>query len=45
MRHFKSIEDIKKATVEELLEVPELNRNVAEEICRFFEKTESSNFT
>lgn len=45
MRHFKSIEDIRKATVEELLEVPELNRNVAEEIHGFFEKKESSNFT
>lgn len=45
MRHFKSIEDIRKATVEELLEVPELTRNVAEEIHGFFEKKESSNFT
>ena len=38
MRHFKSIEDMKQATVEELLEIPELNRNVAEEIFRFFHK-------
>lgn len=38
MRHFKSIVDIKNATVEELLEIPELNRNVAEEIFKFFQK-------
>lgn len=38
MRHFKSIGDIKNATVEELLEIPELNRNVAEEIFKFFQK-------
>lgn len=36
MRHFKSIGDIKKATVEELSEIPELNRKAAEEIFRFF---------
>ncbi len=36
MRHFKSIEDIKNATVEELADIPELNRRAAEEIVRFF---------
>ncbi len=36
MRHFKSLEDIKNATVEELLQVPELNRRTAEEIAAFF---------
>ncbi len=36
MRHFKSLEEIKKATVEELLEIPELNRQAAEEIAEFF---------
>ena len=36
MRHFKSIEEIKSATVEELTELPELNRRAAEEIVRFF---------
>lgn len=38
MRHFKSIEEIKNATVEELLEVPELNRKAAEEIVAFFKR-------
>lgn len=36
MRHFKSIEDIKAASVEELSKIPELNRRAAEEIHRFF---------
>lgn len=36
MRHFKSIEDIKNASVEELSEIPELNRRAAEEIHSFF---------
>lgn len=45
MRHFKSIEDIKRASVEELAEIPELNRRAAEEIWQFFRKKESSNFT
>ena len=36
MRRFKSIEDIKKASVEELAEIPELNRRAAEEIHSFF---------
>lgn len=36
MRHFKSIEDIKMASLEELSEIPELNRKAAEEIHRFF---------
>lgn len=36
MRHFKSIEDIKRASLEELSEIPELNRKAAEEIHRFF---------
>ncbi len=38
MRHFKSLEEIKNATVEELLQVPELNRRSAEEIAAFFAK-------
>lgn len=45
MRHFKSIEDIKKASVEELAEIPELNKRAAEEIWQFFRKRERSNFT
>lgn len=36
MRHFKSIEDIKNATVEELAEIPELNKKAAEAIHGFF---------
>ncbi|MGN0167979.1 MAG: excinuclease ABC subunit UvrC [Acetatifactor sp.] len=38
MRHFKSIEEIKSASVEELLEIPELNRRAAEDIYSFFRK-------
>lgn len=36
MRHFKSLEDIKNATVEELMEIPELNEKTAEQIVSFF---------
>ena len=36
MRHFKSIEDVKNATVEELCQVPEIPMNVAEQIVSFF---------
>ena len=36
MRHFKSIEEIKSATVEQLAELPEINRKAAEEIYGFF---------
>lgn len=36
MRRFKSIEDIKGASVEELAEIPELNRKAAEAIHSFF---------
>ena len=36
MRHFKSLEEIKGATVEQLLEIPEMNERTAEEIVRFF---------
>ena len=38
MRHFKSIDDIKAATVEELQTLPELNRRAAEDIYAFFHK-------
>ncbi len=38
MRHFKSIAEIRDATVEELLQIPELNRRAAEEIYQFFRK-------
>ena len=36
MRHFKSIEEIKSASVEELAQLPEINRRAAEEIYGFF---------
>ena len=36
MRHFKSIDEIKKAGVEELMEAPEISRRLAEEIYSFF---------
>lgn len=38
MRHFKSMEDIRNAEVEELMQVPEISRNIAEEIYVFFRK-------
>ncbi len=38
MRHFKSLEEIKAATVEELMQVPEIPQHVAEVIRRFFEE-------
>ncbi len=38
MRHFKSIEEIKAASVEQLAEVPEINRRAAEDIFNFFRK-------
>lgn len=36
MRHFKSIDEIKSASVEQLLELPEINRKAAEDIYGFF---------
>ena len=36
MRHFKSLEEIRNAEVEQFLEIPEMNRGVAEEIYRYF---------
>lgn len=38
MRHFKSIEEIKAASAEQLAEVPEINRRAAEDIFNFFRK-------
>ncbi len=37
MRHFKSLEEIRKATVEELKELPEMNVASAEAIVAFFQ--------
>lgn len=39
MRRFASLEEIKNAQVEELLELPEMNRRAAEEIYGFFHST------
>ncbi|MBQ6696453.1 MAG: excinuclease ABC subunit UvrC [Lachnospiraceae bacterium] len=36
MRHFRSLEEIRKAEVEQLMEIPEITRKVAEEIYAFF---------
>lgn len=36
MRHFKSLQEIRQATVEELMEIPEMNERTAEEIVAFF---------
>lgn len=38
MRHFKSIDEIKNATVEMLCEIPEIPQSAAEEIYAFFHK-------
>jgi len=37
MRHFKSLEDIRNATVEQLAQIPEMNEKVAEEMVAFFQ--------
>ena len=36
MRHFKSLEEIRQASVEELMEIPEMKERTAEEIVTFF---------
>ena len=36
MRHFKSLEEIKKASVEQFLEIPEMNERIAQEVVDFF---------
>lgn len=38
MRHFPSLQDIKEADMEQLLEIPEIPQAAAEEIYRFFHK-------
>ncbi len=38
MKHFKSLEEIKGATVEQLLERPEMHERIAKEIVAFFSK-------
>ncbi|MBO5337415.1 MAG: excinuclease ABC subunit UvrC [Lachnospiraceae bacterium] len=41
MRHFKSLEEIKNASVEEFMEIPEMNERTAQEICKFFREKEA----
>lgn len=36
MRHFKSLGEIRQASVEELMEIPEMNERTAQEIVAFF---------
>lgn len=36
MKHFKSLEAIQQATVEEIAQVPSINRQAAEEVYNFF---------
>ena len=36
MRNFESAEDMKSATVEKLMEIPEMNRESAENVYRYF---------
>ncbi len=43
MRHFKSIEEIRNADVEELAALPEINRRAAEEIYGFFRRPSDRN--
>ena len=38
MRHFKSLEEIKNATVEQFMEIPEMNERVAQDLVSFFEQ-------
>lgn len=38
MKHFKTIDKIKEATIEELMEVPSMNRNSAEELYNHWRK-------
>ena len=43
MRYFKSIDDIRNASVEELSRIPEIPENVARQIFDFFEKKSQAN--
>lgn len=45
MRHFKSIEEIRAADVETLMEAPEIPKHVAEDIYWFFRKKEAGEGT
>jgi len=39
MRHFQSLEEIRNAEVEQLMEIPEITQKVAEEIYTFFRRS------
>ena len=41
MRHFKSLEEIKNASVEEFMEIPEMNERTAQGIFNFFRQKEA----
>lgn len=41
MRHFKSMEEIKNAAVEQFMEIPEMNERTAQEIFNFFRQKEA----
>ena len=38
MRNFESAADLKNATLEELLEIPEMNREAAENVYNYFRR-------
>lgn len=38
MKHFKSIDEIKNADVETLMQLPEIPKHIAEDICHFFRR-------
>ena len=42
MRHFASIQDIRQASLEQLMEIPEIPRAAAEEIYQFFRKDQGN---
>ena len=43
MKHLKSLDAVKSASVEELMEVPGMNRTSAENVYRFFRKNKDDN--
>lgn len=43
MKHLKSLDAVKSASVEELMEVPGMNRAAAENVYRFFRKNKDDN--
>lgn len=42
MRHFASLEDIRQASMEELMELPEMNEQAAREVVKFFRESEKN---